>query len=923
MKNKTLFKRHYRQLKNDFSKWLGLAIYFIIIFAFGSSYVMSSNLMAEENTVYFIRQNVEDGSFKMQKALSANDLLTLKNMGLIVENQSYKDLHLKSAQQLGKFFASDKILQEDSRNKTDKKADKELSLRCFRQRKIINKAYVPTDAGYELNLHQGQVAVDSLLAEKLHLKTGDKISVGNKDLKIAAKIYLPDYLVVTENIYDFPNEQLNFSFIVLADEDYEQLAPAADADRMEENYNYAYVYQENYQNIEKIRKLSFAQLQKAGAEHLAAKEKLSPAQTKLRQGLLQYLKQEKIAKDKRNNTLNNFLEYKDNYRIRYGIEKFSLSRNVSLIFIFMGIFLGAFLIAVISNQNLYEEARIIGVLLATGYKKREIFRHYLFLPSLLSVFSGVVGLFLGVELLSDYPVKNLFKSVKLPSITGKVDPLFLSLAFFVPLLVLVLINSAFLWKFLKLSPLRLIRADIGKHFKGRGIKLKYFSFYSRFSIRIFLRNKFSFLMLCSGIFLSSILFLYALGINRTISDINKDQDLVAEHQYVLKNSLYDYYLLHHEEDIEDKVKAYADELKNGDFARKFLQEKTVYLYSLPPAQIAEARVKMQEELQKKIKEEISAYTESVKKDTEAQALKFEKDILSSARTELMEAYFFSLELHSERIKEGSVSNQVNLYALNQKSDSKYFSDFNTDELAEDECYASVFVRDKYGLKEGDFVHLLNPAGNLDLHLKIKAFVPYKTGLNFFVSRAYLYPKLIEENDTDSRHFRYNLLISNFDLPIPTDNIVTVIDKKSIDETASAFAKIMQSTILTILCISIMAFFVVIYLLTKLMIEKNALNISLMKVFGYTYQEIKKFYLNIITIFTILSLLVFMPLEARLLHLLWPALIAKIPSYFPYRLDWADYMLSIVVGLLSYTFVFIICKKKLNKISMTEALKARE
>lgn len=74
--------------------------------------------------------------------------------------------------------------------------------------------------------------------------------------------------------------------------------------------------------------------------------------------------------------------------------------------------------------------------------------------------------------------------------------------------------------------------------------------------------------------------------------------------------------------------------------------------------------------------------------------------------------------------------------------------------------------------------------------------------------------------------------------------------------------------------AVMIFFVVVYLLSKMIIEKNAQSISMTKILGYSGIEIARLYLLSTTVVVVLCLAVSLPIEVFLMKFLFRAVMLE-------------------------------------------------
>ena len=198
----------------------------------------------------------------------------------------------------------------------------------------------------------------------------------------------------------------------------------------------------------------------------------------------------------------------------------------------------AFVFVVLTNATIEDESAIIGTLLASGYRRREIVLHYLTLPAVVGVLASALGCVLGVTFFTT-PMKDLYYgSYSLPPFQVSWDwGIFLKCAV-APAALLVLITLLGLLRKMGKTPLQFLRHEAsGKSGTKRGFRLpERLGFAARFRIRVFLRNLGNFATLFVGIGFASLLLLFALAILPTMNHYadNLVNSLVAEHQYTLK-----------------------------------------------------------------------------------------------------------------------------------------------------------------------------------------------------------------------------------------------------------------------------------------------------------------------------------------------------------------------------------------------------
>ena len=136
-------------------------------------------------------------------------------------------------------------------------------------------------------------------------------------------------------------------------------------------------------------------------------------------------------------------------------------------------------------------------------------------------------------------------------------------------------------------------------------------------------------------------------------------------------------------------------------------------------------------------------------------------------------------------------------------------------------------------------------------------------------------------------------------------------------------KLKQSFIYVLIFASDILFVLVMYLMVKMIIERQTTNISMFKVFGYTKSEISKLYMrnNLYTV--LVSAALFIPLSRYIIVKIYPFMVANRAVGFNLSFSLEVYLFILGLIMVSYFLSYIFAKIKLNKISIQEMLKDRE
>ena len=122
----------------------------------------------------------------------------------------------------------------------------------------------------------------------------------------------------------------------------------------------------------------------------------------------------------------------------------------------------------------------------------------------------------------------------------------------------------------------------------------------------------------------------------------------------------------------------------------------------------------------------------------------------------------------------------------------------------------------------------------------------------------------------------------------------------------------------VLCILLSA--VLIYLLTKLIIEKNENAISMTKILGYENGEIASLYLLSTTIVVVIADLLSVVLGAFVMAQAWKAIMFSYSGWFSFVIQPVGYVKMFAFVLIGYLFVMILDFMRIKRIPMEQALK---
>ena len=256
------------------------------------------------------------------------------------------------------------------------------------------------------------------------------------------------------------------------------------------------------------------------------------------------------------------------------------------------------------------------------------------------------------------------------------------------------------------------------------------------------------------------------------------------------------------------------------------------------------------------------------------------------------------------------SEEILLYGID--NDSKYVPlDFKDSKV-----YISSAYADKYKLKAGDSITLKEKYEKKKYTFEVGGIYDYSGSLTVFMSKKLLNKTFDLGDDYFCGYFSDSKITD-----IKDEYIGSVIDLESLTKISRQLNVSMGNMMYLLDAFAIGIFLVLIYLLSKIIIEKNAQSISMAKILGYTNGEISRLYILSTTIMVIISLLVSLPLVYHaLINIFYIMMLESFTGWLPLYIPNRVYAEMFILGLATYAIVAALEYRKIRKVPMDEALK---
>ncbi len=625
-----------------------------------------------------------------------------------------------------------------------------------------------------------EIMLDRLFAKTNGYDIGDTILVAGKEFTVSGYALLPNFIYIIKSKEAMMNDPKTFGVGVVGKADFESLP--------EHNKVYAIRF-DGRENIH--------------AQEAAAKNALRA------QGA----------------HITNWQSIEKKVNVSYVPMEVDVLSMMSAAMPFAMLALTCILLGMLMWRTIKSDSVIIGTFYAQGYRRRELRRHYLMFPLLVSVIGSVIGSVLGLSL-TDSMFRFMLTALPMPVYETVLNPWLIVFAVLVPIVILCGVTWGIIGKILKTSPATLMKGGEVRNktnFIERKLRLDRFKFNTKFQIREQVRSLSRSFFLLFGIVVATMLTLYGLTLKSSVD-----------------------YLLN------EGVK----ELYNLKYEYVFTSEKT----GAPPT------------------------------GTE----QFGARYVSLAGNEDISFYVTGVLPDTERIKLKDTSGRT---------------------LKPEQATVTAPLAQKLGVNEGESVTVFDTEDGKEHTFTIEKIADTYAGEFLFMP-------------LDQFNAEFGLPADAY-IGIWSDEAMTfakgeIQSTKSIDAIITGIGMMINQMgimIYTFISAAFVLGLIIIYIVTGLVVDESRTSISLMKVFGYKKKEISRLILNSNTLIVIVGYLLGIPALLGTVGALYGSLAESLQIVLPVKLNIWYILLGFVVVMVTFEFAKLMCRKKVARVPMSEALKA--
>lgn len=257
-----------------------------------------------------------------------------------------------------------------------------------------------------------------------------------------------------------------------------------------------------------------------------------------------------------------------------------------------------------------------------------------------------------------------------------------------------------------------------------------------------------------------------------------------------------------------------------------------------------------------------------------------------------------------------MTDDVTIYGVENQS--KYI----TENIPMGEVLVSSAMAEKFGLSSGDEFTLKEQYKDKTYSFKVGGVYNYDAAITVFMNRGDYLTQFNEKSDYFNGYFSNSKLDDLSD-----DDVATVITEKDLTKVVTQMQVSMTEFVKVFKALGVVIFLLVMFILTKQIIEKNSKSVSMTKILGFSDIEIGKLYIIITSLVVLASLLISVPFISLALRWAFKSYIyTQMTGYIPYIVSNSCYVTMVVLGIVSYTVVACLMLLKIKKTPLGEALK---
>lgn len=245
------------------------------------------------------------------------------------------------------------------------------------------------------------------------------------------------------------------------------------------------------------------------------------------------------------------------------------------------------------------------------------------------------------------------------------------------------------------------------------------------------------------------------------------------------------------------------------------------------------------------------------------------------------------------------------------ADSRYIKE----KLPEKGAVISSGMAEKYKLKDGDDFLLKEQYEDKLIKLQVRGILDSPTTIGVYLSHSYYEDVFDVDKDYYCAYFSDSKITD-----IGDNKIFNCVTEKDMTKMADQLKVSMGDMFTIVEAFAVVMFILVVYLLTKIILERNSTSISMVKILGYEDREIGQLYLVATSWVVLLAVIISFALVTELIRLIFVTFMKGYSGWIPFGIATKTYVQCFILAIVSYLVVASMQMHRIKKVPMDEALK---
>lgn len=254
--------------------------------------------------------------------------------------------------------------------------------------------------------------------------------------------------------------------------------------------------------------------------------------------------------------------------------------------------------------------------------------------------------------------------------------------------------------------------------------------------------------------------------------------------------------------------------------------------------------------------------------------------------------------------------EIMVYGI--KADSKYYKE----RLKDGEILISDGLSEKYKLEDGDTIKLEEEYTSDSYEIKVSGVCTYPAALAVFMNEE-TYREMFDVEDGYFSGYFSDEKLTDIDEKL----IASIITEDDLTKVSRQLDRSMGEMFYLFEAFALILFMLMVYLLTKLIIEKNTVSISMVKILGYENKEINKLYLSGTTLMMAVSVVLGIVIsQVAIVGIYYAMMREALSGWLTMYIAPYIYPAIFILSMTAYGIIAVFQVRRIKRIPMDEALK---